>query len=611
VRVALGLLCFAAAAASAEVTLDRIRNAAERAITLIQSSQEVWYRNASCFSCHHQILPALAFREARRHGIRINEEAAHADAVRAFTTLANLDRAVQYTHINDPALDDAYFLRGADAAGVRTSIVTAALARHLAARQKADGHWDTYDSRPPQAYSRFTTTANTLRALQLYGHSARASETHHRIERARRWLASHQPRNTEERSYRLFGLYWASADHALLARDSEELLKAQQADGGWNSLDGRSSDAYSTGQALMALHEAGGVPTSHPDWQRGIRNLLDSQHTNGSWHVISRLHPPADVSPPFFDAGYPYGHDQFISVMGASWALMALSAALGEPKSNDVRSLAEAVPTNVPSWAETALFGSLSELRLLLEQGMNPNSATVQGTTALMMAVPDRDKTQLLLDRGANVNARARTKYSALLVAAQYPDSVTTVRLLLDRGAEVRLPRGTGMPLLNATALNLAARAGNADLLPLFLKRGDRLQEKLIVQGLFPSGNLTSTIGFGDAATLAALLDAGISVDARTGGGNTLLGFAAITNQIDIARLLISRGANLDAVDTHGMTPLHYAASIDFGDSVMVELLVEKGANARARNKDGFTALELATKYDHRHLIRVLRQAEQ
>ena len=34
----------------------------------------------------------------------------------------------------------------------------------------------------------------------------------------------------------------------------------QRPDGGWNSLDGRSSDAYSTGQALVALHEGGGVP---------------------------------------------------------------------------------------------------------------------------------------------------------------------------------------------------------------------------------------------------------------------------------------------------------------------------------------------------------------
>ena len=50
---------------------------------------------------------------------------------------------------------------------------------------------------------------------------------------------------------------------------------------------------------------------------------------DGSWHVVSRLHPPASVSPPYFETGYPYGHDQFVSAMGACWSIMALATALG------------------------------------------------------------------------------------------------------------------------------------------------------------------------------------------------------------------------------------------------------------------------------------------
>ena len=96
-------------------------------------------------------------------------------------------------------------------------------------------------------------------------------------------------------------------------------LKAtQQADGGWNSLDGRSSEAYSTGETLYALHEAGGIAVSEPAWRRGIDYLLRTQSADGSWHVVSRLHPPAPVSPPYFETGHPYGHDQFISAMGES-----------------------------------------------------------------------------------------------------------------------------------------------------------------------------------------------------------------------------------------------------------------------------------------------------
>ncbi len=103
----------------------------------------------------------------------------------------------------------------------------------------------------------------------------------------------------------------------------------QEADGGWSSLDGRVSDAYSTGQALVALHDAGGVPISDANWQRGIDYLLKTQAPDGSWHVATRLYPPAPLSPPYFESGLPYGHDQFLSAQGGAWAVMALARALG------------------------------------------------------------------------------------------------------------------------------------------------------------------------------------------------------------------------------------------------------------------------------------------
>lgn len=51
------------------------------------------------------------------------------------------------------------------------------------------------------------------------------------------------------------------------------------------------------------------------------------------------------------------------------------------------------------------------------------------------------------------------------------------------------------------------------------------------------------------------------------------------------------------------MTPLPYAASIDFGDSSMIDLLVKSGARMDARTKEGKTALELARQYQLTHLI--------
>ena len=605
-RLLTGMLCVTTALSAAETGSDHIRDAATRAIALLQSSQKDWYAKQSCESCHHQIMPALAFRVAREHGLAVNEEIARDNATRGFGPSASIDRAVQYTHIIDPALDDGSRLLGMDAAGVRPNLSTAVYARYIASRQRPDGHWVTIDQRPPQSYSYITATAVSLRAIQIYGHRTLASDTRQRVERARAWLASQNPRDTEERTYQLLGLHWAGASAGELVKLGRDLAATQRSDGGWKSLDSRASDAYSTGQALMALHDAAGMATSDPVWVHGLHFLLETEQPDGSWHVASRLHPPAPVSPPYFESGYPYGHDQFVSAMGACWSIMALATALGPAHKADLPPLREAAGEAVEPWVETVLFGSVSELRELLDKKLDPNSATKGGTTALMMAMPDLEKAKLLVEHGADVNGRSKSRYSALLVAAQYPHSTATLRFLLDKGAELRTPKGSGAPLFNATALTLAVMSGNADAVPLLQAKGDKLDDKFLMLGMFPTLSAPQAISFDDNATLKALLDAGLSVEMPDDSGLTLLDDAVIANRVDAARLLIARGANVNAVDKNGMTPLMYAASVDFGDSAMIDLLVKSGADRRARSKDGLTAMELARKYEHVNVVKGL-----
>jgi ankyrin repeat protein len=606
--IALGMIvCFSSAARAANASPERIRGAAAKGVALILSSQKTWHAKQSCYSCHQQALPALALRASREHGISFDEELAGASAVQSFAFLAELDRAIQYTHIIDPAITEGYILAGAHAAGVRPSLTTAVYARFIANRQRVDGHWDSLDVRPPQSYSPFTATTTALHAIQLYGHPSLAADTKARVNRARVWLASNFPHNTEERTMQVLGLSWAGADRVQIDKAAHDLKASQQPDGGWSAIDGLPSEAYSTGEALVALHTAAGVPVADPAWQRGLQFLLSTQEGDGSWHVVSRLHPPAPVSPPYFETGYPYGHDQFISSMGASWAVRALAEALGPARKIEVAELSQAAPKGVEPWMETVLFGSAASLRPLLDKGLDPNAATKSGgTTALMMAMPDLEKTKLLVERGARINARAKTKYSALMVAAQYSGSAPVMRLLLDRGAEVRLPKGAGAPLFNASPFVLAATAGNAEILPRLRGAGDKVDAAMLLLGSFPSTGLQVAVFFGDIATTRAALDCGASIDQPDDDGITPLGWAAIGNQTGVARLLIERGADLNHVDKKGMTPLLYAASIDYGDSAMIDLLVKSGANRNARTKEGQTAAALARQYKHIHLYKSL-----
>jgi ankyrin repeat protein len=603
-KLFLGLLCTLSALWAGDASNARIRDAATKAVALIQASQKSWYAHQSCYSCHQQVLPALAFRAAREHGIPVDERAARADAAAAFAFYADLDRAVHYTYIIDPGLSDGYGLLAADAAGVRPSVVTAVYARLIAAHQEPDGHWETMDERPPQSYSPFTATAVSLAAIERFSHA----ETQAHVERARAWLLSHTARTTEERAFQLFGARLLVVDQAVIAKWTRELMATQQPDGGWSSLDGRASDAYSTGEALWALHDSGGVPTSDPAWQKGVESLLRTQAKDGSWHVVSRLHPPAPVSPKYFETGHPYGHDQFISTLGESWAIIALAQTLPRVEVN-LPPLKEAEPQDVESWVDTMLFGGMADVKRLLDGGFDPNAATKPaGTTALMLAAPDIDKMKLLLDRGANADARAANRYSALLVAANYPGSSAAVNLLLDHGATVRLPKGQGAPQFNGHPILLAAFAGNADVIDRLHKAGDRVDDKMNLLGMFPVTPLLMLATTHRTDSVRALLDAGAQVDEADDDGISVLAWAAIANRIDLARLLIQRGADVNHIDKKGMTPLLYAASVDFGDSAMIDLLLKSGAHAGARTPNGQTALDLARQYQHTHLLASLEQ---
>jgi squalene cyclase len=113
---------------------------------------------------------------------------------------------------------------------------------------------------------------------------------------------------------------------------ANDLLKTQRDDGGWSQKDAMDSDAYATGSALVALHEAAAVATADPAYRRGVQFLLRTQRPDGSWHVASRSKP----FQLYFESGFPHSKDQFISMAASSWAATALALCL-PPKQENVR----------------------------------------------------------------------------------------------------------------------------------------------------------------------------------------------------------------------------------------------------------------------------------
>ncbi len=145
-----------------------------------------------------------------------------------------------------------------------------------------------------------------------------------RARQARSWLTTSRPADTEDRVFRLWGLKYADATPAQLEAAAKDLLGTQRPDGGWSQTNELASDAYATGSALVALHQAGRLATDEPAYRRGVAFLLRTQRPDGTWFVASRSHP----FQPYFESGFPYGKDQFIAVAASSWAAAALALAL-------------------------------------------------------------------------------------------------------------------------------------------------------------------------------------------------------------------------------------------------------------------------------------------
>ncbi|HET8549616.1 MAG TPA: ankyrin repeat domain-containing protein [Bryobacteraceae bacterium] len=235
--------------------------AVERSISLLQSSSGMFFQKSGCVGCHHQMLSWVLIGAARERGLRVDEKTA-AEQIKAGVAVEQALRelALQRVPQGGVPMRNSLFLVGLGAVRYPADALTDALVHDLAGMQRVDGPWLGMGQRPPLEYSPVTETAYTMRALQLYMSRGRRPELHRRLARARDWLLSVQAELNEERVMQLLGLHWSGGSAMHIRELARPLMAAQRPDGGWAQRPGFASDAYATGQALYALHEAAGRP---------------------------------------------------------------------------------------------------------------------------------------------------------------------------------------------------------------------------------------------------------------------------------------------------------------------------------------------------------------
>jgi len=278
-----------------------------------------------CFTCHNQGMPIMALVTAQSRGIAIDADELRKQVQFTADFLAkNRENYLVGKGQGGQSDTAGYALWALDNGGWKPDATTTAVTEYLLQWQRDLGHWKPQSRRPPTEQSLFTSSYVALRGLRTFGTPEQRERTDLRTEQVLAWLVRTPAEDHEDRVFRLRALHAAGAPEAEIRGAAKILLGSQRADGGWAQLDEMTSDAYATATALVALHQAGGLPTTDAAYRKGLRLLLTTQLGDGSWHVKTRSNPVQT----YFESGYPHAADQFISIAAAGWATTALALAL-------------------------------------------------------------------------------------------------------------------------------------------------------------------------------------------------------------------------------------------------------------------------------------------
>lgn len=293
---------------------DRVKTS----LALLEKQSVTFIRTAGCNSCHSQNLPSAAAGLARDYGLTSIQTFPQLPA----TMRPPAEQVMDFGVVNPGSI--AWELFDAGINHEPRTQVTDASVRYLMASQSADGGWQSPISRrPPMNFGKVQTAALAIYAMKHYAPVTEKRDCEKAIARSVAWLEKTTPATNQDHAFRLLGLAWGDGSATVIRSEAKSLAAMQRVDGGWGQLHAMVSDAYATGEALFALGSAGRMTVSDPVFRKGVDYLLSTQAGDGSWRVKSR----AIWLQPYFESGFPYGQDQFISTAGTAWATLALTLA--------------------------------------------------------------------------------------------------------------------------------------------------------------------------------------------------------------------------------------------------------------------------------------------
>ena len=233
------------------------------------------------------------------------------------------------------------------------------------------------------------------------------------------------------------------------------------------------------------------------------------------------------------------------------------------------------------------LTGSCYGPRTHAQQSLPPSSPEQEFLDAIKKGNSARVG-ELLKQNPALINARAKSGATPVLFAV-YTKHPEVAELLLATGIEPNI--------FESAALGRVERVRE------LLKKNPEL-----VKAFSSDGWTALHLNFGNLEIVKLTLDSGADIDAvsRNKFAATPLQGAAAMKNIDLARLLVARGANVNCRGEEGGSPLHEAAGS--GQLEFAKLLLDHGANVNGKDDNGKTPLIIALEYKQTEMARFLRE---
>ena len=252
--------------------------------------------------------------------------------------------------------------------------------------------------------------------------------------------------------------------------------------------------------------------------------------------------------------------------------------------------------------------GHVEIVELLIKKGADVNRGNKHQATPLMHAA-EKGRIRIvniLLDHGANIHATEDSgNYSALMLACSWA-KLSTVKTLLKRGADVHARNKFGETPLHMGTNSATPRYR---LIKVLLSHGAEVnvQDK---RGRTPL-SVASKLGFPSIVTMFLSLGSKVNVKEKRSGNTPLhhvaSGGRSRLQHTKIMHDLLSHGADINAKNKAGMTPLMLASAKGYGD--LINILLKRGADVHAKNNTGKTALDLAKTNHHSQVTTQLEKA--